>query len=234
VLWAIEHWDPGTGTHVERMSRYARLIAGGVGFDEDRCEVIRLAAQMHDVGKVGLPDGILFKPGRLSPAEFDVVKSHTARGAEILRRCDTAVLGMAAVVARTHHEWWDGAGYPDGLAGQQIPIEGRIAAVADVFDALVSRRVYKPAYTIEQALGALKQGRGHQFDGELVDVFLASMDGVGEIHAAFPPIGSSRPTDHAFSKVPTPLVAGQALPGSILPPIPPGHRLPFLAQPGRG
>ena len=228
LLRAIEHWDPGTGTHVERMSRYARLIAGGAGFDEDRCEVIRLAAQMHDVGKVGLPDAILFKPGRLSPAEFDVVKSHTARGAEILRRCDTAVLGTAAVIARTHHEWWDGAGYPDGLAGQQIPIEGRIAAVADVFDALVSRRVYKPAYTIEQALGALKQGRGHHFDGELVDVFVASMDGVGEIHAAIPPTGSSRPPDDALSKGPDALgrLAGSpwehlaADPAGTPPPVP--------------
>jgi putative two-component system response regulator len=180
-LRAIEHWDHGTRTHVERMSRYAGLIAGGAGFGEDRCDLIRLAAQMHDLGKVGLPDGILFKPGRLTPAEFAVVKAHTMRGAEILGRGDTDVLSMAAVIARTHHERWDGTGYPNGLAARQIPIEGRIAAVADVFDALVSRRVYKPPYPIERALGALKKGRGHQFDGELVDVFLASMDRVGEI-----------------------------------------------------
>ena len=181
LVRAIGHWDHGTGTHVERMSRYAALIAGGAGFDRDRCELIRVATQLHDLGKVGLPEEILFKRGRLSPAEFDVIKTHAERGADILGLDDAGVLGTAAVIARTHHEWWDGGGYPNGLAGRQIPIEGRIAAVADVFDALVSRRVYKPAFTNEQAVGALEEGRGHHFDGELVDVFLASMDGVGEI-----------------------------------------------------
>jgi putative two-component system response regulator len=185
MLRAIAQWDHATGTHVERMSRYAGLIAAGAGFDEERCALIRLAAQMHDLGKIGLPDGILFKPGRLSPAEFDVVKAHTVRGAEILKGCDTAVLDTAAVIARTHHERWDGGGYPDGLAGREIPIEGRIAAVADVFDALVSQRVYKPAYTNEQALGALNEGRGHHFDADLVDVFVASMDRVAEIQRRY-------------------------------------------------
>jgi putative two-component system response regulator len=186
LLRAIEHWDRGTGSHLERMSRYVALIAGGAGFDADRCDLFRLAAQMHDLGKVGLPHGILCKPGRLSPAEFDVVKTRAERGAEILGRSDSGLFGTAAVIARTHHERWDGAGYPSGLAGRHIPIEGRIAAVADVFDALVSRRVYKPAYPIEQVLDALKEGRGSHFDGELVDVLVASIDKTGEIQRQYP------------------------------------------------
>jgi putative two-component system response regulator len=186
LLRAIEYWDHDTGTHIERMSRYAALIASAAGLDDDRCELIRLAAQMHDVGKVGVPKRILFKPGRLSRAEFDVVKTHAERGVEILGGCDAGLVWTAAVIAGTHHERWDGAGYPNGLAGHQIPIEGRIAAVADVFDALMSRRVYKPAYPIEQTLAVLSAGRGSHFDGDLVDVFLAAMDGVGLIQQQYP------------------------------------------------
>jgi putative two-component system response regulator len=194
LLRVIEHWDHETGAHVERMSRYAALIAGGAGFDDDRCELIRLAAQMHDVGKVGVPDRILFKPGRLSPAEFDVVKMHAEWGSEILGRGEADLLATAAVIARTHHERWDGAGYPNGLSGRQIPIEGRIAAVADVFDAMVSRRVYKPAYPMERALDALTDGRGNHFDGELVEHFLTSIDRVGEIQRHYPD-GQVQPGD---------------------------------------
>jgi HD-GYP domain-containing protein (c-di-GMP phosphodiesterase class II) len=130
---AIEHRDEETSAHVERMSRYAAVIARGLGFDDERCEPARLASPMHDVGKIAVPDGILFKPGRLSAAEFDVVKTHAERGAAILGKSDLALLSAAAVIARTHHERWDGSGYPEGLAREEIPLEGRIAAVADVF-----------------------------------------------------------------------------------------------------
>ena len=126
LVRAIGHWDHGTGTHVERMSRYAALIAGGAGFDRDRCELIRVATQLHDIGKVGLPEQILFKRGRLNPAEFDLIKTHAERGADILGLDDAGVLGTAAVIARTHHEWWDGSGYPDRVSGQAIPLEVRI------------------------------------------------------------------------------------------------------------
>jgi putative two-component system response regulator len=233
LLRVIERWDHETGAHVERMSRYAALIAGGAGFDDDRCELIRLAAQMHDVGKVGVPDGILFKPGRLSRAQFDVVKMHAEWGAEILGRGDADLLATAAVIARTHHERWDGAGYPNGLAGQQIPIEGRIAAVADVFDAMVSRRVYKPAHPIEWALDALTEGRGNHFDGELVELLLTSIDRVGEIQRQYPD-GQVEP-DHRLRVACDPALSvprHAAAAGSNPSPSPTGP--PFTAPPPSG
>jgi putative two-component system response regulator len=182
---AIEHRDEETSAHVQRMSRYAELLARGFGWRDDECALIRTAAAMHDVGKVGVPDGILFKPGRLSDSEFDVIKEHAARGAEILGMSDTELLTTAAAIARTHHERWDGTGYPDGLAGTEIPIEGRIAAVADVFDAVVSRRVYKAALSNGEAIEVLSAGRGTQFDADVVDVFLASMGDVLEIQQRY-------------------------------------------------
>ncbi|HZQ26147.1 MAG TPA: HD domain-containing phosphohydrolase [Acidimicrobiales bacterium] len=182
----IEHRDEETSAHVQRMSWYAALIARGMGWDEEQCELLRLAAPMHDVGKVSVPDGILFKPGKLSVAEFEVIKAHAERGAEILGKSDSALLVLAALVARTHHERWDGTGYPYGLAGEEIPQAGRIAAVSDVFDAMVSRRVYKPALPIAQAVDALRDGRGTQFDGEVVDVFLESMEAAMEISQRYP------------------------------------------------
>lgn len=182
----IEHRDEETSAHVERMSRYAALIAAGYGFDDERTELIRLASPMHDVGKLAVPDGILFKPGRLSAAEFDVIKTHTERGERILGKSDSDLVVTAAVIARSHHERWDGNGYPDGLSGEEIPIEGRIASVADVFDAMVSRRVYKPAFPTERVIEHLRDGRGTQFDGALVDIFLDSMDDVAAIQAQYP------------------------------------------------
>jgi putative two-component system response regulator len=182
---AIEHRDEETSAHVQRMSRYTELLARGLGWNDDECVLIRTAAAMHDVGKVGVPDGILFKPGRLSDSEYDVIKEHAARGAEILGQSDTELLTMAAAIARTHHERWDGTGYPEGLAGSEIPLEGRIAAVADVFDAVVSRRVYKPAMSNAEAVEVLTTGRGSQFDADVVDVFLASMGEVLEIQQRY-------------------------------------------------
>jgi putative two-component system response regulator len=193
----IEHRDEETSAHVERMSRYAALIARAMGWDEEDCELLRIAAPMHDVGKVSIPDGILFKPGKLSIAEFEVIKTHAERGAEILGKSDNPLLVLASLVARTHHEQWDGLGYPFGLAGEEIPLAGRIAAVADVFDALVSRRVYKPAFPMPQALDVLKKGRGAHFDGDVVDAFLASMDEVMEIRRRYADPWSFPETDRA-------------------------------------
>ena len=183
---AIEGRDVETGQHIERMSRYAALVARRYGLEDDHCELIRLASPMHDVGKIGVPDGILFKPGKLSVGEYEVIKQHPELGYEILAKSKQPLMAMAAVIARTHHERWDGTGYALGLAGTDIPLEGRIASVADVFDALVSRRVYKPAFPIERALEIMSAGRGTQFDGDVVEILLGCMDEALAIRDQYP------------------------------------------------
>ena len=140
---------------------------------------------MHDIGKIGVADGILFKPGALSAAEFDVVKEHAEQGYRILAKSEHPLLQLAATIARTHHERWDGSGYPQGLSGTSIPIEGRISAVADVFDAVVSRRVYKPAYPLDQALEIFRSGRETLFDPEVVDAFFENLDSVADIREQY-------------------------------------------------
>lgn len=178
---AIEGRDIETGQHIARMSRYAALLAHGCGLDEDRCRLIRLASPMHDIGKIGVADGILFKPGVLSATEFAVIKEHAEQGYRILAKSEHPLLQLAATIARTHHERWDGSGYPHGLTGTAIPIEGRISAVADVFDAVVSRRVYKEAYPLEQAFDIVRRGRSTLFDPEVVDAFFEHLDDITDI-----------------------------------------------------
>jgi putative two-component system response regulator len=170
------------------MSRYAALLAERHGLDAARCELIRLASPMHDVGKIGVPDGILFKPGTLSKGEYDVIKEHPLLGHDILGKSPQPLLVMASLIALTHHERWDGTGYPHGLAGESIPLEGRIASVADVFDALLSRRVYKPAFPLEQAVQIMSDGRGAQFDGDIVDLLLTHIDQAVVIHEQYPDV----------------------------------------------
>jgi len=182
---AVEGRDIETGQHIARMSRYAALIAHGCGLDKEECRLIRLASPMHDIGKIGVADGILFKPGTLSAAEFDVVKQHAEQGYEILAKSEHPLLQLAATIARTHHERWDGSGYPHGLARAAIPIEGRISAVADVFDAIVSRRVYKPALPLEQALDIVRTGRATLFDPDVVDAFFEHLDEVIDIRSQY-------------------------------------------------
>lgn len=169
---AIEGRDVETGQHVERMSRYSEMLATHCGLPREQCRAMRLAAAMHDVGKIGVPDGILFKPGKVSTGEYEVIKQHADLGFDILGRSEQPLLALGACIARTHHERWDGQGYPRGLEGTAIPMEGRIAAVADVFDALVSRRVYKPAFSVDRSLDILREGRGTSFDPEVLDQFL--------------------------------------------------------------
>ena len=183
---AIEGRDVETGHHIERMSRYSSLLARRYGLDATHCELIRQASPMHDVGKIGVPDGILFKPGRLSVGELEVVKQHPELGFQILSKSEQPLLVLAASIARSHHERWDGSGYPLGLAGESIPLEGRIAAVADVFDALVSRRVYKPPFPLERAVEIIVDGRGTQFDGSVVDVLIDHIDEVVAIQEQYP------------------------------------------------
>ncbi|RUM35762.1 MAG: two-component system response regulator [Desulfobulbus sp.] len=182
---AAEFRDDETAQHTLRMSHYCRIIARGCGFDAKRCELIRLASQLHDVGKIGIPDAILLKPGKLTVDEFTLMKEHARFGFRILSDSRAELLQTGAVIARWHHEKFDGSGYPDGLVGEDIAIEARIAAIADVFDALTTRRVYKDALPVSGAIDILKKGRGHHFDPVLLDIFLADMDVVRRIRERF-------------------------------------------------
>ena len=178
-----ESRDPETGKHIERMAFYAQIIANRLELGPEIEERIFLAAPMHDIGKVAIPDHILLKPGKLTPEEFDIMKTHAARGADFLRGSELPLLQMAHDIALGHHEKYDGSGYPSGLAGDAIPIAARIVAVADVFDALTSSRPYKPAWEIERALDFMRAQRGLHFDPQVLDAFLASLDQVLDIQA---------------------------------------------------
>lgn len=169
---AAEYKDNETGMHVVRMSHYARTLAKAMGFPDQVADELLHAAPMHDVGKIGIPDAILTKPGKLSDDEWMVMKQHTVIGAEILGQHPSGLLNLAATIARSHHERWDGTGYPDGLKGENIPVAARIVAVADVFDALTSERPYKHAWPVDEALDFIRQQRGQHFDPAVVDVFI--------------------------------------------------------------
>lgn len=182
---AAEFRDPETGAHIQRMAHYSALIARQLEQAEDFCTKILLAAPMHDVGKLGIPDHILMKPGRLTTEEFEQMKRHPLIGYDILKDSSSPVIGMAAVIALTHHEKFDGSGYPHGARGEGIPLEGRIVAVADVFDALTSSRPYKPAWSLEAAEHFLREGRGSHFDPMCVDALLSDWNGVLQIRTRF-------------------------------------------------
>lgn len=182
---AAEYRDPETGAHILRMAHYSVLIGRQLGLAAAELEMLLEAAPMHDVGKVGTPDLILLKPGRLTPAEFMIMQQHAEQGYEILRQARSPVLAMAAVIARAHHEKWDGSGYPQGLKGEAIPLLGRIVAVADVFDALTSPRPYKQAWPLAQAREYLEQNAGRHFDPRCVEAFLAAWDEVLAIRERF-------------------------------------------------
>ncbi len=169
---AAAYKDDDTGDHILRMAFYSEGIAAALGMHADGMRDLRAAAPMHDVGKIGTPDAILLKPGRLSPEEFAVMQQHAVIGEKILSASSSRVVRIAATIAGTHHERWDGSGYPRGLAGDAIPLEGRIVAVADVFDALTSKRPYKPAFALDKALEVMRAGRGAHFDPKPLDAFL--------------------------------------------------------------
>lgn len=168
---AAEYKDNETGLHVVRMSHYARLLAAKSGLPERYCELIYNAAPMHDIGKIGTPDSILKKPGKLDDNEWDEMQRHAEIGAEIIGEHKDPLLEMARRIALSHHEKWDGTGYPYGLSGEDIPIEGRIVAIADVFDALTSIRPYKRAWTVEATLALIESEAGKHFDPKLVKHF---------------------------------------------------------------
>lgn len=178
---AVEYKDEDTGEHIERMSAYCELLARRLDFPAERCELIRLASPMHDAGKIAVPDEILLKPGRLTPEERKEMERHTEVGYDLLTGSSYELLDLAASIALTHHERFDGTGYPRGLRGWEIPVEGRLAAVADVFDALSSDRVYRPAMPIDECLEIMRAGRESHFDPEVLDVFLENLDTVLEI-----------------------------------------------------
>jgi putative two-component system response regulator len=169
---AAEYRDNETGTHVIRMSEVSRLLALAAGLPESQAELLLNAAPMHDIGKIGIPDAVLLKPGKLDPHEWEVMKSHAAIGAEIIGNHDSELLRMAHTVALTHHEKWDGSGYPNCLSGEQIPLEGRIAALADVYDALTSQRPYKPAWNTTESIAYMQTQSGISFDPRLLRLFL--------------------------------------------------------------
>lgn len=179
---AAEYRDPETGAHLQRMSCYAHLVAVKLGLAPAECELIRDAAPMHDIGKVGIPDAILLKPGRLDAREMAVMRGHARIGADILEGSASELLRCAAVIALHHHEKFDGGGYPQGLAGTAIPLAGRIVAVADVFDALTSARPYKPAWDLQRAADYLRQGAGSHFDPACVAALLDDWSAVLAIH----------------------------------------------------
>lgn len=168
---AGEYRDTDTGNHVLRMARFSRLIAEGIGLDESRCKLIEMAAPMHDIGKIGIPDNILLKPGKLTHEEFSIMKTHTSIGYHILKNSNSKYISLGAEIALSHHERYDGSGYPHGLQGKAIPLDARIVAVADVFDALTSERPYKKAWTGQDALEYLHDNKGSHFDPECIAAF---------------------------------------------------------------
>lgn len=179
---AAEFRDNSTAQHIQRMSHYCELLAKKYGLSPERCDLIRTASPMHDIGKIGTPDHVLLKPGKFTQEEFGVIAQHAEIGYRILSGSDAELLKVAAVIAYTHHERFDGTGYPRGLKGEAIPLEGRIASIADAFDALTTQRVYKPAFDLSHAIELMLKHRGEHFDPELLDVFFASTDEIRRIH----------------------------------------------------
>lgn len=201
---AAEYRDNDTGLHVVRVGRYARLIGEELGIVGDAADLLERAAQLHDVGKIGIPDAILLKPGRLTDDEFELMKRHCTFGDRILQPYTddeqtangdwregaggggaTPLLVLAHRIAMSHHEHWDGTGYPTGLRGENIPLEGRITAVADVFDALSSKRCYKDSFPIDECFETMTEKRGNHFDPQVLDAFLSRRDDVVDVLMRF-------------------------------------------------
>jgi len=181
---AAEYKDTDTGEHIVRMSQYSKVLALALGMNESEAELLRQAAPMHDVGKIGIPDAILLKPGRLTSDEFDHMKQHAVIGAQILANSSSPLLQLAHTLAIEHHEKWDGTGYPHGIKGEDISVEGRIVAIADVFDALTSKRPYKEAWSVEETVEHLKSQAGSHFDPNLINLFIEKLDDIIAIKEA--------------------------------------------------
>lgn len=180
---AAEYKDNETGLHVIRMSHYSRILASAAGFSEEAAEELLNAAPMHDIGKIGIPDAILRKPGKLDAEEWAVMQQHAEIGARIIGEHPSGLLRMARSIAMHHHEKWDGSGYPKGLAAKAIPIEARIVAIADVFDALTTERPYKQAWSVEEAVALIQREAGRHFDPQLVALFIEQLPAILDIKA---------------------------------------------------
>ncbi|MDH4285037.1 MAG: HD domain-containing protein, partial [Gallionellaceae bacterium] len=178
---AAEYRDNETGFHIIRMSSYVKLLAIKSGVEESEAEKIRYASMMHDTGKIGTPDHILLKPGKLTDDELAIMKKHPQIGAKIIGEHDSALLEYARIIALTHHEKWNGTGYPNGLKGEEIPLAGRLTAIADVFDALTSVRPYKLAWSMNDALDFIRKQAGESFDPRLAFLFVELRPEIKEI-----------------------------------------------------
>jgi len=178
----METRDDDTGHHVVRVAKYSQLLAKLYGLESKSVDLIYKAAPFHDAGKVAIPDNILNKPGKLELDEWEVMKSHAIKGYEIFKNSTRPILKMAATIAKEHHEYWNGKGYPDGLVGEEISIAGRIVILADVFDALTSERVYKKAWSIEDAVAFIEEQSGEMFEPKIVDIFLQNKEQFITIH----------------------------------------------------
>ena len=176
VCAADSRYDGETGSHIRRLGLYSEVIARHLGWEQHVIDAIRIAAPMHDIGKIGIPDHILKKPSKLTDAEFEIMKLHSEIGARILSNSKSELVQMARDIALGHHERWDGAGYPFGLSGADIAISARIVAIVDVFDALIHKRIYKDAMTVDKALEHMCEERGKRFDPQLFDLFLELRD----------------------------------------------------------
>lgn len=194
---AAEYKDEDTSTHIKRMSRYSALIAKSLGQDDHYVDLILRASPMHDVGKIGIPDDILLKPGPLTAQEWETMKTHTTIGGKILGAGSSEYMLIGTSIALTHHEKWNGTGYPAGLSGENIPLCGLICAVADVFDALTSKRPYKDAFPEDKALSILREGRGVHFSPRVLDAFLDNLDAVRDIRAKYCDDHAKHCGDHA-------------------------------------
>lgn len=172
---AAEYKDNETGFHIIRMSLYCGVLARALGMSAEECEMIESASPMHDVGKIGIPDRVLLKPGKLDTPEWEIMQKHAEIGADMLAGSNSPMIQMAELIALTHHEKWNGKGYPRGLTSTEIPLVGRIVAVCDVFDALTSERPYKHAWTVEGSVAEITRGAGQHFDPQLVDLFLLNL-----------------------------------------------------------
>lgn len=185
LLRAAEFRDNDTGSHIKRIGQYCSALAKEAGLSNKFCDLIEHAAMMHDIGKIAIPDEILLKQGRLTPGEWEKIKMHTIKGSQILTGSPYDVIQLAEEIALTHHEKWDGSGYPNGLASDEIPISGRITAICDVFDALLSERPYKKAWSLEKVIKEMKDQRGLHFDPSLIDSFFAILPDILKIREQY-------------------------------------------------
>lgn len=173
---AAEYKDNETGLHIIRMSKMCQVLGKATGMTDKEAELLLNASPMHDIGKIGIPDRILLKPGKLDAEEWEIMQTHASIGADMLSGHPSDILGMAKEIALTHHEKWNGSGYPNGIKGDDIPLTGRICAVSDVFDALTSVRPYKKAWSVEDSVAEIERGKGAHFDPRLVDLFMENLD----------------------------------------------------------